>query len=120
MTKRTNARRKDAPQPSDEADVLARPILIHCCKDRTLSYHARGEPIFNGRALPVFSVDTKKEAEDLIVLIGCVQYEPHPLMPGRPWRKVNVGFKRWLELEDLDEVTRICRKAYALMRRTGS
>jgi hypothetical protein len=53
----------------------------------------------------VFSVPTKEAAETLIMLVGSLQYEEHPLLPGRPWKKINIGFKRYLELGDLPEVT---------------
>ena len=99
-------------------DHLSRAVMIHCCKDRTLSYRTRDEKVFNGRALPVFSVDTKEEAESLLTLVGCVQYERHPLMPDRPWRKVNLAKNpRLLDLPDLDEVTAILQHAHGLMKR---
>jgi hypothetical protein len=84
---------------------LSRPIKIHVCKDRTLSYRALDEPVFNGVALPVYSVATKEQAEALLTAVGCRQYEEHPQMPGRPWLKINLDLKRWLELDDLPLVT---------------
>lgn len=69
----------------------------------------KGAPIFNGKALPVFSVPTEQDAEDLIMLVGRRQYEEHPQQPGRPWFKITLNgaldFKPYLELDDLDEVT---------------
>lgn len=53
---------------------LNRQVLIHCCKDKTLSYRTRDEPIFNGVAIPVFSVDSKAEADSLLLLVGRLQY----------------------------------------------
>lgn len=101
-------------------DDLSRPIKIHVCKDRTLSYRAKGEPVFNGRALPVFSVDTKEEAEQLFLLTGRLQYTEHPQMPGKLWRKVTLpgalDFKPYLDLSDLDTVTDHLRDRYNLIK----
>ena len=62
-------------------ETFNRPIKIHCCKDRTLSYRSEDEPIFNGVAIQVFSVNSEIEAEVLINLVGITQYEQHPLLP---------------------------------------
>lgn len=106
-------------------DYLDRAALIHCCKDRTLTCRTRKEKVFNGRALAVFSADTKAEAETLILLVCSKQYEAHPLMPGKPWHKVNVSithedgaieFLPYLELEHLDLVTEILQRAYDRMK----
>ena len=84
-------------------------VLIHVCKDKTLSYRTRDEPIFNGVALPVFSVPTKDNAESLIVCVGRAQYVSHPLMPGKVWYKITLDgeldFKRYLDIDDLPAVT---------------
>src|SRR5258706_5281352 len=85
---------------------LDRPVLIHVCKDGTISYRTRAEPVFNGRALPVFSVDTEEQARAVQVRFGRRQYGEHPDLPGRPWY-------RWTDfdgdVEKLDDVSRaIC------------
>ena len=101
---------------------LNRPIMVHLCKDRTLSYRKRSEPVFNGAALPVFSVESEEEAQDLIVLIGTAVHGEHPLLPpGRPWYKLFNGIadnKPSLELADLEEAEAYIAEAYeALMAR---
>lgn len=35
--------------------AFSRPVMLHVCKDGTVSYRMPGEPVFNGVALPVFS-----------------------------------------------------------------
>lgn len=88
---------------------LSRPIQICICKDGTISSRKRGEPSFNGRALPVFSVDTEEQVREIQGLFGIKQYVEHPLLPGRPWY-------RWTNfsgnVEDLDEVSEMIRKLY--------
>jgi hypothetical protein len=102
--------------PTVLARALDHAVLIHVCRDRTLSYRARNEPIFNGVALPVYSVPDKTEAEMLVRTVGSVQYEEHPRMPGQPWRKINLDskpFEPYLELTDLEEVTAKLDRVYA-------
>jgi hypothetical protein len=67
------------------SDHLARPYLIHVCKDGTITYRTRNQPVFNGRALPVFSVDTRRQAEELQIRFCRRQHKEHPLMPGKTW-----------------------------------
>jgi hypothetical protein len=95
---------------------LDMPVLIHVCKDRTLTHRTWDQPVFNGKALPVYSVMTVEQAETLIALVGCKQYEEHPLLPGRPWMKINIGFKQYLELEDLDAVHDKLHEVFLRMR----
>jgi hypothetical protein len=68
---------------------LDRPILIHCCKDGTITYRTRKQKIFNDVALPVFSVDTIEEAKTLQIIFCRKAYANHPKMPGQPWYKLN-------------------------------
>lgn len=96
--------------------MLDKKWLIHCCKDRTLTRRTRDQPIFNGVAIAVYSVDTEQEADELILLVCSRQYEEHPLIPGKPWYKINVDFKRYLELEDLPTVTEKLRVAHERIR----
>jgi hypothetical protein len=99
----------DMNKPSTHCD-LSRPIIIRCCKDRTLTWYKKGQPAFNDRALPVFSVNTPEEAQELIVTVCRVQYAEHPDLPGRPWRKITLenalDLKPYLEIEDLDAVSK--------------
>lgn len=95
---------------------LDRPVIIHVCKDRTLSFRTKDEPVFNGVALPVFSVDTRAEAEMLVTAVGSLQYEEHPQLPGKPWRKISVEFKQHLELDDLPYVAAKLRDVYTRMK----
>ena len=95
---------------------MSRAVYIHCCKDRTLTYRTKGQPVFNGVALPVFSVDTEEEAKDLITLVSRAQYEEHPQLPGQVWYKITLSgdldFKHALEIEDLRAVTDKLESAY--------
>ncbi len=77
-------------------DYLKKDVRIHICKDGTLSICEPGEKPFNGVALPIYTVDTVKEAQSLITLVGAVQYQEHPLMPGCPWH-VMAGFSGEIE-----------------------
>lgn len=92
-------------------DDFARPIMIHVCKDGTISFRdkSKREKVFNGVALPVFSVDTVEQAEAVQVRFGRHQYTEHPQMPGKPWyRWTNFGG----QLEDLDRVSTDIRDFY--------
>jgi hypothetical protein len=90
-------------------DYFSRPILIHICKDGTISYRTRTQPVFNGRALAVFSVDTEQQAEDVQVLFGRKQYEEHPEIPGKAWYRWN-DFRG--EVDDLERVGDMIRSMY--------
>jgi hypothetical protein len=98
------------------SNTFEKPILIHVCKDKTLSFRRRHEPIFNGVALPVYSVDTVEDAKDLITMVGRAQYHEHPLLPGQVWYKITLNgdldFKRYLDIEDLTAVTEKLDTAY--------
>lgn len=92
-----------------QRDDLSRPVLIHLCKDGTISYRHGHQRVFNGRALPVFSVQTEQEARALQTRFGRVQYGEHPLIPGETWY-VWTDFSG--ELEDLGAVSDACRAWY--------
>lgn len=100
-----------------EQDDLSRDVLIHICRDGTLTSRTRDEPVFNGAALPVFSVNSKKEAKSLIVLVGVAQHSKHPLLPNDTWYTYP-GFGG--ELEDIDSVTVKLRERYALINKSPS
>lgn len=96
---------------------LSRPVMIHICKDGTISYRQHGEPVFNGVALPVFSVDTVEEAHSLQVLCGSAQWEEHPQMPGKTWYRLSAhGFPHVLELDQLPRVAELFRERYKLIK----
>lgn len=84
-----------------------RPIMLHVCKDGTVSYRDKRTKtkVFNGRALPVFSVNTVEEAKLIQVRFCRLQYGPHPQA------KPDTGTQDWYvltsfsgELDDLDRV----------------
>ncbi len=97
---------------------LSRPIMFHVCRDRTLTYRQLGEPVFNDVALPVFSVDTIEEAEELQVMVcECVRDAYHPSMPNKPWYKIYMGtYLVDLEVEDLERVTDKLKGAYKMIK----
>lgn len=95
------------------------PVNIHLCKDRTLSFRRRGtkEPVFNGVAVPVLSVRSETEAEELLLLVGTRQYErhPHPKYRHMFWMKLFNGVaegKTYLDPEDVPEAEDYLHKAY--------
>lgn len=102
------------------ADDLHRDVLIHLCKDRTLSYRRRGDKVFNGMALPVFSVNDEAEAEALLVLVGTNCNTRHPQLPGdRTWFKLFNGIgghEPTLELSATDEASDYLRDAYTKLK----
>ena len=103
---------------------LSRPILFHCCRDRTLTYRQPGEPVFNDIALPVFSVDTIEEAEELQILVCERVHVNHPAMPNKPWYKIYMGLGEFgypfdLELDHLEQVTEDLRKVYKMIKKNG-
>lgn len=86
-----------------------RPMLIHLCKDGTITYRRQGQPVFNGVALPVYSVDTEAQAKAVQVRFGRRQYGEHDLLPGQPWY-------RWTDfsgdVDALDDVSRAIHVFY--------
>ena len=90
---------------------LERPIKLHVCKDGTITYRSAGEPVFNGRALPFFSVETVEEAQQLQVLFCALQHGEHPDLPGQSWyrRGQFAG-----EIDDIPELADLFRKGYEL------
>ena len=103
------------------SDDLSRPIMFHCCRDRTLTYRKKGEAVFNVVALPVFSVDTIEEAEELQVMVCQRAYGSHPLMPNEPWYKIHISLGEFiyladLDLDDLENVTDKLREGYQMIK----
>ncbi len=100
---------------------LSRPVLIHICRDRTFTFRTLDEPVFNGVAIPVFSVDTKEEAQDLQIRFCKNQYGEHPQLPGQRWYKFfppnDYSAKQYLEYDDLEAITKILKDEYK--RQTG-
>lgn len=87
-----------------------RPVLLHVCKDGTITFRRAGQPVFNGVALPFFSVNSEDEARDMQVMMCALQHGPHPDLPeGEPW------YRRWQfsgELDDIDALSDDFRTAY--------
>lgn len=92
-----------------------RRYMIHVCADGTVTYRdtVTKEKVFNGVALPVFSVDTVEEAKVIQTRFCKLQYGSHPLTPGKPWYKV---FPFSGELEDLDRVRNMFTEFYEEMK----
>jgi hypothetical protein len=99
----------------DLRDAYGRRYMIHVCKDGTVTYRdtVAKEKVFNGRALPVFSVDTIEDAKSIQVRFCRLQYVNHPLMPGKPWYKLNEFSGK---LEDLDRVRNMFAEFYKAMK----
>lgn len=108
-------------QSNQFKEDLGRPVLLHICKDGTISYRRHHEKVFNGRALPVFSVNDEDMARSFQIRFGRLMPVEHPLLPGKPWYKlssidgedVQIGARQGtLELEDLDRVRDMFRQFY--------
>jgi hypothetical protein len=91
-----------------------RPIMIHVCKDGTVSYRTKGQKVFNGVALPVFSVNTVEEAKRIQTRFCRLMIGPHPQA------KPNTGTEDWYvlnsfsgELDELDHVSAMFADFYA-------
>jgi hypothetical protein len=84
--------------------VFLRNIMLHVCKDGTLTYRdkTKREPVFNGVALPVFSVDTIEEAKRIQTRFCRLQYGKHPHSKGPEQWYTLTQFSG--ELDDLDRV----------------
>lgn len=95
---------KGRGEPSPVEGVFLRPIMLHVCKDGTVSIRdkTKGEKVFNDVALPVFSVDTVEDAKQIQVHFCRLQYgrHPHPKGP-RSWYTLT-QFSG--EIDDLDRV----------------
>ena len=65
--------------------MLDKEFFIHICQDGTLTCRHESEPVFNGASLPCYSTDTRERAQQLIILLGVMQYDEHPLLPGQHW-----------------------------------
>lgn len=99
----------------------SRPIMIHVCKDGTVTYRRPGEAVFNGVALPVFSVNTPEQAEAIQVRFCRRQYAEHPQMAGKIWYRLSrLGDgsdpanrpSGMLDFEDLEGVTVMFREFF--------
>lgn len=100
-----------------EASDYSRPIMLHVCKDGTVSIRDKRtrQPVFNGVALPVFSVDTVKEATAMQVRFCRLQYVKHPHPKGpNPWFRLTTFSG---EVEDLERVAREFRAFYAVLKK---
>lgn len=104
-----------------DVDALSKPYKIHCCKDGTITVRGPGEAVFNGVALPVYSAETREEAESLVVATCSSVRGEHPLLPGQPWYKINgdafSGLPAELELDHLVEVTERLKSRHEMLRR---
>jgi hypothetical protein len=95
-------------------DHLSRKYTLHICADGTITYRTEKEPIFNGVALPFFSVDTENEAKTLQVILCSRQYKSHPLMPNQPW----YTFPNFAgEIEDIDRVAEVFAEMYEKIKK---
>ena len=90
-------------------DDMSRPVYLHVCKDGTVTYRRKGQKVFNGRALPVFTVDNEEQALDIQVRFCRAQWVEHPQLPGQTWYKLN-EFSG--DLRDLDRVADMFRDHY--------
>ena len=102
-----------------DRDLLQKKILIHVCKDRTLSYRKPLQPIFNGVAIPIYSVDSVDEARALIRMVSKAQWVEHPDIPGDTWYKIDMGLNVVYlddDLHQLDEVQKKLHEAYQLLQ----
>lgn len=89
---------------------LERPVMLHVCKDGTITFRRHGQPVFNGMALPFFSVESEEEAQTLQVLMCSAQYGEHPDLPGQTW------YRRSQFSGEIDGIPEVCEdfaKAYA-------
>ena len=64
---------------SKTTNHFGRAIMIDICKDGTISFRNRGSRAFNGKALPVFSVDTEQEANSIQVAFGKARERPNKM-----------------------------------------
>lgn len=90
-------------------DDMSRPVYLHICKDGTVTYRRAGQKVFNGRALPVFTVDNEEQAVDIQVRFCRSQWGEHPKLPGQTWYKLNEFAGT---LDDLDRVAAMFREFY--------
>lgn len=108
---------KKQKQPKPMLDHLSRAFMIHICKDGTISYRnqVRKERVFNGVALPVYSVATEEHARELQIRFGRLQYTKHPVN-NMDWYKLSslpggadIASRSppLLKLEDLDSITQM-------------
>lgn len=98
------------------------PVFIHCCQDGTITIREEGEPVFNGKALPVYRTQDRETAENLRVVACSVRLEEHPLLPGKTWYGVK-PFEppEWeepgeAEMEYLDAVGRRFARVHEIIR----
>lgn len=116
------AAKQTITEPKAMRDDYMRPIMVHVCRDGTVTFRRRDEPVFNGRALPVFSVNTPEEAEAIQVRFCRAQWKAHPLMPGKTWYRLSCLYDGtdpahrgdgMIEPEDLDGITVMFREFWA-------
>jgi len=116
-----NTAQSKSRTPRQKSSDYSRPIMIHVCKDGTVTYRRPGEAVFNGVALPVFSVNTPEQAEAIQVRFCRRQYGEHPQMPGEIWYRLShLGDgsdpasrpSGMLDFEDLEGVTVMFREFF--------
>lgn len=82
-----------AAMTEDDAPVLiySRKYRIDVCRDGTCTIRLHGQQSINGgRSLPVYSVDTRKQAERLQLLLCFTVHNKHPdLAEKESWMKIN-------------------------------
>lgn len=101
-------------------DYLKYPWVLCCCRDRTITVREWGKMSFNNVAIPVYSVPTFEEAQDLQIL--CCELVPHQhprMKPGQPWYKLTAmnirekfNFKLYLDPEDIKDVSDFLHRRY--------
>lgn len=111
-----------------DREDFRRRFMLHVCKDGTVRYrdaHAN-EPVFNGVALPVYSVDTAEQAQAIQLRFCRLQYGEHPQMPRKPWYRISVlrdghdpAFTRpaGLEVDDLTGIGEMFKEFHQEMAR---
>jgi hypothetical protein len=100
---------------SDRSDDLSREYIIHICHDRTFTIRKKGEPVFNGVALPVFSTDTLEQAKSLQMLHCKRNLVEHPDLPGQPWMRFffpnDPNQNQLIEYHELERVANVLRES---------
>lgn len=91
--------------------------MIDVCKDGTVTIRERGEPPFNGAALPAYEVPDRDTAEAIRVQVCKLVPDDHPeLGEDEPWYKLP-GFGG--KVDDLRDAMKTFAKAHDRLERGG-
>ena len=95
------------------SEIDKKNIIIYVSHDRILTYKKKRSLHVDKGLMPVYTVNSVCEAEDLISLVGFTELvRKHSSHPYRLLKRIRMGYKMYLEDDDLMGVTQKLDRAY--------